>query len=196
MSHQTLRFKITGEAPLLMHSGQLADPLNRWAKAIKQITGKRKKTEADHEELARLEWYGSLYLADGKPCIPGEVLEATFINAAKKSKQGVSAKMGVFCPGNYELTYNDPEDTADALWQTGNHRFTTSVRVPGSGGRTQRTRPKFDSWSAVCEMVYDDEVLSESEMWQILEVAGRYIGLMDWRPRYGRFQVERVNGKK
>ncbi len=34
------------------------------------------KTEADHAEMARLEWYGSLYLQDSKPRIPGEMKEA------------------------------------------------------------------------------------------------------------------------
>lgn len=196
MPHQTLRFKITGESPLLMHNGQLADPLNKWSKAIKAISGKRKKTDADLEEMARLEWYGSLYLDNGKPCIPGEVLEATVVNAAKKSRQGVQVKMGAFCPGNYPLSFKDEADTLDALWEGNNHRLTVGVKL-GTGHTTvMRTRPRFEGWSANCELVFDDEVMSEGDIWQILEVAGRYVGLMDWRPRYGRFTIKKLNGKK
>lgn len=176
-----------------MHNGQLTDPLNKWSKAIKAISGKRKKTDADHEEMARLEWYGGLYLDNGKPCIPGEVLEATFISAAKKSKQGMDAKMGVFCPGNYPLKYNDETDSIDALWNEGNHRLSTLVRLGGKTG-VIRTRPRFDQWEADCELVYDDAVFNERAVWEILETAGRYVGLMDWRPRYGRFTVEPING--
>jgi len=194
MSHQTLRFKIIGEAPLLMHNGQMTDPLNKWAKAVKAVSGKRKKTDADHEEMARLEWYGSLYLDNGKPCIPGEVLEATFISAAKKSKQGMDAKMGVFCPGNYLLKYNNEADGIDAMWNEAYHRMSTKVRVGVQG--VIRTRPRFDEWEADCELVYDDAVFNERAVWEILETAGRYVGLMDWRPRYGRFRVELVNGKR
>jgi len=74
-----------------MHNGQLADPSNWYSRAIKAISGKRGKTEADYQEMARLEWMGSLYLAQGVPCIPGYVLEATLIGrggAARKEKMG------------------------------------------------------------------------------------------------------------
>ena len=191
MSHQTLRFKITGDSPLLMHNGQLADPMNKWSKSIKAITGKRKKTDADLEEMARLEWYGGLYLEDGKPCIPGEVLEASFVNGAKKFKQGKLAQMGVFCPGNYPIEYADPADSIDELWNSSNHRLTVGCKL-GGRGVVMRTRPRFEGWSAICELVFDDEVLSEPDIWAILETTGRYIGLMDWRPRYGRFSVSKV----
>lgn len=194
MSHQTLKFKITGESPLLMHNGQLVDPLNKWQKLMKPINAKRKKTDADYEDMAKLEWYGSLYLHNGKPCIPGEVLEATFTAAAKKSKRGTDAKMGSFCPDNYPIDYNEPEDTIDTLWEAGNHRMSVPVRLNGRSG-VIRTRPRFDEWSAECEIVYDDEVFNERDVIAILETAGRYIGMMDWRPRYGRFSVEVANGK-
>lgn len=52
---------------MLMHNGQLADPSNEWARAIKEISGKRAKTAADYEEMARLEWLGSLYLNQHGP---------------------------------------------------------------------------------------------------------------------------------
>jgi hypothetical protein len=34
------RVTIEGTAPIIMHNGQTADPLNQYAKAIKQISGK------------------------------------------------------------------------------------------------------------------------------------------------------------
>ena len=173
-----------------MHNGQLANPLNQWTKALKVIQAKRKKTDADHEEMARLQWYGCLYLKDGKPCIPGEVLEATFVTAAKKSKLGTQAKMGVFCPGNYTLRYQNEKDTIDELWSDGNHRLSCMAVI--NRNRVLVTRPIFTEWYADCEMVYDDEVMSESDMWNILDTAGRYIGTMDWRPRYGRFSVSKT----
>jgi len=43
-----------------MHNGQLADPMNRFTKAIKEITGKRKKSDSDHMEISHLEFLGSL----------------------------------------------------------------------------------------------------------------------------------------
>lgn len=80
-----------------MHSGRLADPLNPIAKAVKKVSSKRMKTDADFAELARLEFLGGLYLHRGEPCIPGEVLEAALIEAARKMRRGQQAKAGVIC---------------------------------------------------------------------------------------------------
>lgn len=175
-----------------MHNGQLADPLNKWSKMLKVISGKRKKTDSDFEEMARIEWYGSLYLMNGKPCIPGEVLEATFVSAAKKSKNGTNAKMGAFCPDNFPLEFEGDDLTLDELWEGENHRLTSKCKIGTSS--VMRTRPKFDKWAADCSIVFDDEIFNERDVLSILETAGRYIGTMDWRPRYGRFTVSH-NGK-
>ena len=53
---QQVKYHLEGASPLLMHNGALADPLNFWAKKMKEITAKQKKTDADHEEIGRLEW--------------------------------------------------------------------------------------------------------------------------------------------
>ena len=53
--YRTLRFRITGAAPLLMHNGRLADPLDEHARAMARVADKRPKTEADHLRLAELE---------------------------------------------------------------------------------------------------------------------------------------------
>ena len=87
--YETLEVHIQGVVPLILHNGQLVNPLNPISKEMKKISSKRAKTESDYEELARLEFMGSLYLNEKKePVIPGECIEATLINAAKKSKKG------------------------------------------------------------------------------------------------------------
>ena len=189
MAHQTLKFRVTGAAPLLMHCDQAVDPRNEWSKAMKQITSKRDKTDADLEELARLEWYASLYVnKDGKPCIPGDVIQAVFVAAAKKSKDGVKAKMGTFCENDYLLHFEGDDLSLDELWSEGNHRLTKSAKLQGK--TVMRTRPQFTDWLADCEIVFDDEVFNLKQVKEILELAGHYVGLMDWRPRFGRFSIE------
>ncbi len=66
-----------------MHCGRLADPLDPITEDLSRLTSKRMKTEADHEEIGKVEWFGSLWLHDGTPCIPAEALMATFVAAAK-----------------------------------------------------------------------------------------------------------------
>lgn len=183
--YQTLNFKIAGVSPLIMHNGQLSDPLNDWSKAIKRISGKRNKTDADYEEMARLEWYGGLYLQDGKPCIPGFVMEACLINAAKKSKQGNQAKAGIICPGNFLLRYKE-EAPIDDLWGAKNHRLKASVKI--GTARVMRCRPQFEDWSAEIAVLFDPSVMNDRDLREIVAVGGD-IGLMEWRPKFGRFGV-------
>lgn len=186
MTYKSLKFKIAGVSPLLMHNGRLADPLNEFSQAIKKISGKRSKTDADHMELARLEWYGGLYLSDGLPCIPGEVLEATIISAARKSKRGKQAQSGVVCPGNFKLVYSGPTDL-EQLWADPIFRLAVCVRV--GNARIVRTRPIFSEWSSEVEVMFDDQVLNEREVRDTLKIAGDSVGLMEWRPKFGRFEV-------
>lgn len=61
---KTYKVTLIGEAPIMLNNDQTADPLNHIAKAIKKISNKNKKTEADHLELSKLEWFGGLYLED------------------------------------------------------------------------------------------------------------------------------------
>jgi len=187
MAYKTLNFKITGAAPLLMHNGQLADPMNDFSKKIKKISSKKDKTEADFEEMARLEWFGSLYLNDGKPCLPGDILEAAFVAAARKQKKGKQAQSGIFCPDNYQLVYAGARDPKQ-LWDDPGYRHRAAVKVQMN--RTMRTRPIFREWSCKIQVQYDDGLLDEEEVKHIVRVTGEIVGVGDWRPKYGRFKVE------
>jgi hypothetical protein len=171
-AYKSLKFKITGVAPLLMHNGQTADPLNPHSRAIAEITSKRKKTEADHAEIARREWYAGLYLHGSQPCIPAEAIEAALVKGAMKEKQGPKGP-------------RDPDD----LWQNETFR----LRVPAKVGtsRVIRTRPIFREWSAELVVKFLPSLLNEKDVRSFLVTAGEQIGLLDWRPRFGRFSVSR-----
>ena len=173
-----------------MHCGQLADPLNRWAKAIKAISGKRMKTDADHEEMARLEWFGSLYLDNGAPCIPAIALQATLINAAKTLKKGPKAKAGIVVETNAPLIYNGPTDPVQ-LWKDERFRDRTAMTVDRS--KIMRTRPIFPTWGAQVTIAFNDEMLNASDIDAFVEIAGHTVGLLESRPRYGRFTMEKTS---
>ena len=104
--HKHLNVEIKGVAPLLLHNGQLANPLNETVKAMKVYTGKRKKTDDDFAALAKLQWHGSLYLdAEDQIAIPGENIEAMLIKAAKKVKLGESFKAGIIVDGDFPILF-------------------------------------------------------------------------------------------
>lgn len=189
MAWQTLRFRLTSEAPLLMHNGQTADPLNKWAKLMKQTSGKRIKTDADYEELARLEFYAGLYLDKDGPILPNTVIDSLLVAAAKKSKEGQLAKSGVFCLKPARLEYNGPRAVPE-LWADENFRFSAIVRI--GMARVPRTRPIFKQWSAVVELNVEDTVVDPARIGEWLSIAGSQIGVGDWRPQFGRFTVEKI----
>lgn len=183
---ESITLRIVGVSPLLLHNGRLADPINPTSKAMKVISGKRDKTDADHEELSRLEFFGGLYLDNGKPCIPGEVIEAAFVSGAKKSKRGKLATAGVICPDNCILDFDGPKDLDERF--AGGFVLRTGVKV--GQARVMRTRPKFDGWSCKVTLVFDNKVLNRQDIIDILRTAGNDVGLCDWRPKFGRFTVE------
>jgi hypothetical protein len=191
---KTLSFRIVGVAPLLMHNGQLADRTNEYARQISEIASNRKKTDADYEQMAKLEWFGGLYLWNGEPCIPGIVFEATLIGkggAARKERMGKEAAASVFVTKNFPLQYDGPRNPHE-LWKDKDFTDQSLVRIGQS--KIMRTRPIFQQWSAEIEVQFNEALVNPNDLKRWIEVAGEQVGLMDWRPRYGRFSVEWKDG--
>ena len=186
---QTAKYHLAGTAPLLMHNGRLSDPHDPWSKAIKKISAKSKKTDADHEEMGRLEWHGSLYLADEVPCIPMQVIKATLLRAAMTLKKGPRVKAGVVCQEHALLEYNGPRDFS-ALWL--DDRFRDRRPKAMRGVRVIRTRPVFFPWEATIVLAFSDELVNPQEVDEFVTIAGTTIGFCDERPDYGRFSVHKL----
>lgn len=187
--YSTQHFRITGAAPLLMHNGRLADPLDEHTKRLAVVTAKRAKTEADHLRLAELEFLGSLYLSGGTPCIPGEMLEAALVRAAGQARRAPKARAGLVVRDNPKLDYEGPRDP-HALWADAAFRLRAPVRVGMS--KVMRTRPMFAAWAAEVAVEFLPELLNAADVRGFLVTAGEQVGIGDWRPRFGRFWVEDV----
>ena len=183
------RLTLTGTAPLIMHNGRLASTLDPASKAVKQYTSKRKKTDQDYDAIAQLEFHGGLYIdPDVGPYVPGENVQRMCFDAAKMSRRGQHIKRGLFIHTNINpIAYNGPR-TADGLWDDENFRFIRTVVVAGK--RVPRSRPVFTEWLVAAEGTLDESQLNFSEFADIVEQGGAYVGLGDWRPRYGRFTAD------
>ena len=183
----SLDFHIKGIAPIICHNARLSDPLNEWTRAVAEISGKRKKTNADHEELARREWFGGLYLNEaGNPCIPGSNLERMLRDAAAKTKNGKNVQAGAIVPDDAELIYKGPK-VSEKLWAAGEFQIRSSVKIGQQ--RVMRTRPCWKVWELVFTVLFDEEILNPAKIGEFVQTAGQYIGLGDWRPKHGRFEV-------
>lgn len=183
------RITITGTAPMLMHNGRLANPLDPATQALKTLTAKRKKTDDDLIDIARAEFLGGLYIdPDVGPYIPGENVERAILDAAKLTKNGMNVKRGLFIETDVNpLAYHGPR-TAEGLWEDENFRLIRTVR--NQQNRVSRCRPMFTDWRTSAEGTLDESVLDFRTLAAIVEQAGAYVGLGDWRPRYGRFTAE------
>lgn len=190
--YKPIEFEISGVAPLLVHNGHLANPTAPIVRAIKEISSKRNKTDEDLMELARLEFHGGFYLDEnGQPIIPGEMIEAMLVEAAKKNRLGKAFKAGIISDGNWPIIYDGPKDV-DAMWADGSFAFQKMVVV--SRAKILRTRPIFNTWSLKFTVHFLPDVVNESQVRQAMEIAGQIIGLGTWRPRYGRFTVNKAEG--
>lgn len=189
---QTVTVLVRGVTPTMMHNGQLADPLNKWSKAIKVLTAKgKKKTDADIAEIARLEWYGSLYVTDdGRPCWPGENIEGMLRDAAKKERRGKETLFAIRSRGEWPVEHDGPADL-DSLWENERYRKVCQVRVQKS--RVVRCRPIFPEWSLSFKVEYDSNVLTRDDLERWIMTAGEVIGLSEWRPKFGLFEVVKVS---
>lgn len=191
MAYKQVDVEIRGVAPLLLHNGQLADPSNPYAKALKVETSKRNKTDDVYEEMTRIEWEGSLYLRNGRIVIPGENLESLLSEAAKKMKKRKEFQAGLLIDGDWPLGYKGPQNYKD-LWKAGKNFDRRRVRVGTNA--VQRTRPRFDEWSLDFTVQYNAEVLNLDVVVEAIHFAGAYVGLGDYKPRYGRFEVLSTTG--
>lgn len=191
MAWKTRKYRLTGITPLLMHNGQLAAPGNKWSRLMKEITSKRNKTDADYEELARLEFFGGLYMTQDGPIIPAENIKAMLIRAAKGERMGKDAGAGVMVNEHADLEYDGPR-TAQELWDSGDFTHSSLVKIRGS--RTTRTRPVFEGWEAIVVVEHEDTFVDAKDLDRWMHDAGVRVGLGDWRPemygRFGRFGVE------
>ena len=188
-----LKHRITiGGDTLLMHNGQTADPLNKYAKAMKAITSdrQRKKTDEGIQELMRVEYEAGLYLnAKGQVILPSRILEAHISEAARKTKEGKSALAGMFVDTDGLLEYEGGPLTVKQLLDSEDHRLTVPVCVNQS--RVIRTRPLFHNWQTTFEVSILEEMVSSSSLKIWIENGGNFVGLGDYRPRYGRYELRK-----
>lgn len=188
---QIIKFRLTGISPMLMHCDKFADPLNPDTKAHKELTSKRKKTDADHEEIARSEWVGGLYHdAELGPYVPGQNIDACIVSGAKLQKLGSKFKSAVMVVEDMvPVEYVGPRDPA-AMYADRAFIDVRSVKV--GTAKLMRYRPRFGQWALSISLAYNEEAVNASEVIKAVTDAGLMVGIGDFRPRFGKFRAEVV----
>lgn len=191
MTHVTLTLKITGAAPLLMHRPTLVDPLHPLKRQYDALTSKgSKKTIADNEAIARIEWEAGLYHDDEiGPFITSVNVKQALRAAGAQRKLGAKIVRGVtFTDTKLPLIYDGPRDKDD-LYEYG-FRDTRTVRNGGMNrGSVMRTRPCFDEWALEARIFLNPHEISVEDFAQCTADAQRF-GIGDYRPEFGLFVAE------
>ena len=193
------RIEIEGITPIIFNN--LAANLdtgsaaNQEKKAIAAKKGSN-RTEADELRLRELETQNSLYFNDaGEITVPEGSIRTATESAAKKTKQGPQVRQGLLVEAIDELRYDREKygTTIEELVKT--TQFTVPVRVQQS--RVLRTRARIEDWSIVFTVDTDPEHVDKTNLLSWLDIAGRKIGLCDWRPEksgtHGRFKVVAID---
>lgn len=190
----------TGTRPLIMSNSIMVDPQNEAVQRIKEISkkGSKKITDDDLSTIARLEWREAMYWRDGVGFyIPSENIEKCIREGASKCRLGKQAEAAVSVseieiPVKTAKSY--PRDL-DKLYEDPEYQFRKAVRVPPkTGARVMKVRPIIPTgWRIEFELFYDETVINQKDIIKAMEDAGFQIGLGNWRPKFGRFNVEILN---
>lgn len=191
----TFEVILTGLRPLKTHNAQLANPLNRFVIEMKKLTSIRKKTEEHHRQISDLEFLGGLYLDEkNRPVVPSHMIEGMLYEAAKVYRKGKDLKgaLDVLDDALLEHSDSDPaklvsNKTAEQLLKIPGYRVMPCVKVQQA--RIIRTHPFFRYWRFTFTMQLDTEMVEEAMFKEICIVGGRRIGLGDYRPKFGKFEL-------
>lgn len=185
-----ITIQVRGESPMLMNNSRTADPLNPYARKLRGLTSKRKKTDEDHEDISRLEFEARMYCDEAGPFLPADNFHAALKKGGGLSKKGAQIDRSLIITDDVlRLAYKGPREP-DAMYETG--QFTDRRSVVVARQRTMRTRPIFIEWAFDANAVLDEAGMDLGDLCQVVEDTGIKIGLGDFRPRYGRFSAEVV----
>ncbi len=191
-----------GTRPLLVHNGQASSPLHPYAKASKIISSKRKKTDEDYLELARLDFESSLYFDpplhpnkknNGKgigPYIPAQNLYMSLINGARIVRLGKAIERGVISYGDImlPLIYDGPR-TIKELWGNGESKYVDTRPVKVGQSKVDRCRAIFSDWAIEAEFLIDLNIIDYEQFEEVTRLAGQMVGIGDYRLLYGKFEA-------
>lgn len=173
MEQEIYEIKVEGIVPLLQH--RFSTISEEEPKANKRGAGKY----VPLEEAER-----ALYKDEKGVYEPAEHLEACFVKEAANYKipgQGKKTFKDAFKAGIIVEPRHIP--IIPGKWIVDNQA------VVINRARIMRSRPRFDKWSLVFKIQVTDERITEAILKEVVGNAGKFVGVGDYRPKYGRFQV-------
>lgn len=203
---QTVNVTITGETDILMHADNIdwADQMEAW----KNNADNKKLSKAGDDRTPAWRWIGCLNYDDpknGVVSIPSENLMRSIMEGAAGVPTGKGQKTfksqsqsGLLCRDfSWPLLVGGKQISMAAIWKLkeelktfkdhlkaaedlGFSLFVKRAKIGNS--KHIRVRPRFADWSARGQLIITDEQITIPILQSILDQAGMYKGLFDWRP--------------
>ena len=182
---QRIDVTIEGTTPLLC---------NRFTDAAQMAATNGNRLAAVGEKGSPQEQAESrLYIGhDGKPMIPQPNLFRCLIDAGqffKNGKSKITTQKTSMIPACVEVEGLEIPLEHREPWTVD----TRAVRIPSTGGRILCHRPGFNDWRLTFALSVDTDLLSLKLMREIVDAAGKRVGLGDFRPAckgpFGKFVV-------
>ncbi len=219
---QNVLVKIKGLTPLLMHADNIewADAMEEW----RSDPGNKALSKAGDDRTPAWRWIGSLNTDGQIVTIPSEYIMRCMMEGGAQVPTGrgrttfkSQSQSGLLCPEfHWPLQLNGSAATVPLTaineLKKSNHFVEQSEGAKKLGfslfvkrakvGQSKhiRVRPRFDSWATEGRVAIIDPTITIKVLSQILEIAGRYKGLGDWRPggktpgQFGMFEATVTEG--
>lgn len=177
---KTYKITITGTSPLLMN------------KPSQSMIGEKSKDSKRETMTLKEQAELKLYELDGKLYSPATHLQGALVEAGKHKKmlgKGSSrANYSKVCGYAVQI---EPFELIHKIqkWEV----FSILAVNPTTKGRNLLNRPMLKNWELDFEVIFDDEQIEVPVMKELFDIAGKIVGIGDWRPakkgRFGKFQV-------
>ena len=158
------------------------------------IEGKSKKRTG---AIAESNVEDKLWKYEDQICIPNVYLKNCLMEASKQFKIIGKNK------STYSKIVASTVDVSPDMIKLKSGKYTVfriSAVNPMTKGRMITERPKFDKWGCEFEIILNDPAVPASVMNEILEQAGKYVGIGDWRPEkkgmFGKFMITSFKTEK
>jgi len=183
MNFQEFRFSITGLTPLLMNN---PDSMNEGNGGTVK-PGKRKYEPAHEAQIREYRDENNHFV------IPTIAFRNALLEACVGKKIGRLSAIRIISPA-LEITTEWVVLLDDAGQPITEYVIDNRWVVIQKKDRILRSRPRFDIWNAILKMAIDLEFADAETIKDLLNDAGRKIGVMDYRVTkkgwFGKFQAE------
>jgi len=165
-----INVKVKGTAPLIMHKFIVAEG----------TSSRGKKVYIPEDEAEKVCYRNE----DGKLVLPTTHFKAAMVKSAVDFQAKGKKSYKDYIKSGLMMLENET-----ILDQQEYEVYTCPVVV--ARARIARSRPRINEWSCGFTIEITDETwLNQSIVKEILEAAGKYKGVGDNRPEFGRFQIE------